>query len=100
MAFKSGTIAFVKTTEEPVFVLGVSKNAGQLDSVPDLSDDVVRVRRPLATTEGLKYQYYDFYAEELESAEDKHQRYYNEMSGRVKAFEAQATPADQSALPS
>jgi hypothetical protein len=98
MSFKTGSVAYMKTTEEPVLVLATETKDPAFEG---FSGEVITVRRPHVTPDGIDYIIATFYAEELESADDKAQRFYNEMTGRVRQFEAQnGKPETTSALPS
>ena len=74
-----GTVAILKTSEEPCFILAI--NPGQGDpEYADLSGTTVTVRRPVASeSTGIQHVISVFYAEELESQEDRNERAYNEM---------------------
>lgn len=77
MAIKVATVAFLKTTEEPVFVLALGKKE---DVNEGLSGDVATVRRPVVGEQGVSHKIEVFYTEELESLEDKRKRNIAEFS--------------------
>ena len=78
MAYKTGTIMYVKTTDEPVLVVGSrplnpKENVFPTD-VYSGSGTVVVVRRPIQTENGITYKFFDFLAEELQTLEEMDQR--------------------------
>jgi len=75
---KPGTVVTMKTTDEPCLVLGVS-DEGQDYHYPALSGTVVTVRRPKLTQEGVQYIIDTFYAEELQTVEDRQNKRLQEM---------------------
>jgi hypothetical protein len=56
-------VAFVKTTEEPVFVLGMF--------VDQAGNEIANVRRPVNTKNGVQHISEAFLVTELQTAEDK-----------------------------
>ena len=67
MPIKAGEVAFVKTTEEPVFILKTWAH-------PELGQDYADVRRPVAGQDGIRHVEDTFRVEELESELEHAQR--------------------------
>lgn len=85
--FIPGNVVYVKTTEEPNLIL---KTEQQAPAYEGFSGEVVYVRRPLVTDQGIKHINDVFFAEELETPEDKHFRVYNDLAGVRETFKGQA----------
>lgn len=86
--FTPGNIAFIKTSNEEVFILGLTGNhrAGVPQDVWDsqlFSGTVAIVRRPTITDAGLKHVLDYFLIEELETLEDRVRR-QKDMDDRVR----------------
>ena len=86
--FIPGTTAFIKTSNEEVFILGLSGNhkAGiPVNTIDDklFSGTTAIVRRPVITDDGVKHILDYFLVEELETVEDKVRR-QKEMDERVR----------------
>lgn len=66
---KAGSVALVRTTGEPVFVLAVRKevDAATLNNVPELSGLVADIRRMNGGANGTFYDNTSLYVEELET---------------------------------
>ena len=69
MSFKVGDIAVVKTTGEKVFVLSVPESGGIID--PSSSPGDIKLRRPVATREGIMHQISWLTPGELQSIEER-----------------------------
>ena len=86
--FTPGTTVFVKTSNEEVFLLGLSGN-NRAAIPPGTIDDKIFsgttaiVRRPLITDQGVKHVLDYFLIEELETLEDRVRR-QKEMDERVR----------------
>lgn len=92
MAIEPGKVAYVKTTQEPVFVVSTYRaesDASLTEPVPELSNQIARVRRPLLGRDGVKHEFAEFFVEELESEEDNAQRRINERVKEASALRAQ-----------
>jgi hypothetical protein len=83
---KPGTVVTMKTTDEPCLVLDVhDPQAGgillphPLHNYPKLSGVQVTVRRPKLTQDGVHYVIDTFYAEELQTVEDRQSKRLQEM---------------------
>lgn len=79
---KSGDTAFIRTTNEEVFVL-------------ELSDTNALVRRPVMTQNGIEHRNEEFTRPELETLETRVLRNYAEqkmLRDKVEALDAPATP--------
>lgn len=81
MSFSIGSTAYVKTTNEEVFILGVSGNVSPflgpeatLNEIGPFSGTTVIVRRPKLGQDGITHTVDFFLAEELESLEDRVRR--------------------------
>lgn len=87
---KLGDVVFVKTSEEPVTVIGTRKMQPEEvgKKFPESyhgSGDVVIVRRPvMLPDEGMQYKFFDFLAEELETSEQQANRMYANIINRQK----------------
>jgi len=86
MEYKTGDLLYVKSTDEPVVVIG-SRKLSEVDKVfpQDVyngSGVVVVVRRPIVSESGVQYKFFDFLAEELESYTDQGKRLYNRIKER------------------
>jgi hypothetical protein len=101
---KIGDVVFVKTSDEPVLVLGHRK---VLDSelgkkFPEVcaGANVIIARRPTQTeAAGLGYQLFDFLEVELETRSDHSQRIYDGILERQKLAMADL-PQNQFSKPS
>lgn len=67
----------MKTTDEPCLVLHVYQDEHQ--AYPGLSGSRVTVRRPKLTQDGVNYIIDTFYAEELQTPEDRQSKRLQEM---------------------
>ena len=81
MSFNIGNTAFVKTTNEEVFILGISGNVAPfqgpenvLAEIGPFSGTTIIVRRPKLGQDGLTHTVDFFLAEELETLEDRVRR--------------------------
>jgi hypothetical protein len=86
---KVGTVAFLKSTEEPAFVLEIKKGAG-FQVFPELSGDVATVRRPTSGRDGVRHNVEVFSIEELETLEAKQSRQILEMEELKARFKTDA----------
>ena len=81
MAIKPGTVALLKSSQEPVFVLElVQGDAGILSNVQAV------VRRPVEGNAGISHMIERFYIEELETLEERHTRQIAEMEEMKARF--------------
>lgn len=106
MSIEVGQLAYVKTTEEPVFVMKIESippDTPEEKYIYDRSRDIdysrfsnttVMVRRPKLTDQGIVHIFEQFLIEELESRQDKEQRVFNEMEG----IKAQFNTASRTAM--
>ena len=78
-SIKAGTIAYLKTTDEPVFCLEITKRPVAAPEYPELSGVFARVRRPIAGENGIAHLVEFFAVEELETAEAGQNRKISEM---------------------
>ena len=85
---KAGTIVYVKTTDEPVFCLEVTKRPTAMPEYPELSGVFARVRRPIAGENGIAHLIEFFTVEELETAEAGQNRKLSEMEELRAKFQA------------
>jgi len=76
--FKPSDVAFLRTTQEPVFVLDI-KEGTSVQKFPGLSGQVATVRRPSEGREGIRHTIEFFSVEELETLDDRHKRQVEEM---------------------
>ena len=76
---KQGEVAFIKTTGESVFVLDSKYNVEvvEQDGTKVLSV-MVKVRRPVAGTDGIRHQIDFFFEAELESLDEQKARFFAE----------------------
>lgn len=84
---KAGEVVFMKTTGEPMFVLGIDAANSQFGDV--------KVRRPLFGQNGTSYHVDYFFAAELETSEAQKQRMLieqEEMNARYRKVLNSATP--------
>lgn len=85
-----GEVMYVRTSEEPVCVLGIRKIRPEelgkkFPEIYEGSGDVITVRRPVQTeANGITYQLYDFLSEELETSEEQSHRLYAKILERQK----------------
>jgi hypothetical protein len=85
MALKIGTKVFLRTTEEPAFLLDIREgNATQ--RFPGLSGKVAVVRRPTAGDNGVRHEVEYFAIEEVESEEDARTRQIESMAEMQARF--------------
>jgi len=80
---KPGTVVYMKTTEEPLFVL--SLNSGE-PQYAGFSGSTLTVRRPQLSEHGLRYIVEDFLTEEIETLDEKNARQYSEITNRFGSF--------------
>lgn len=82
MAIKPGDVAYIRTTDEPVFVIDITERgpagvvvvADDIATAAKLSNTTVKVRRPIGTdSAGISHSVETFYLEELED-EDSHKK--------------------------
>ena len=72
MAIKAGDVAYIRTTDEPVFVLHIEIR--EQDHEHPWFDNWAVVRRPIGTdSAGISHSVEEFYLEELED-EDAHSK--------------------------
>lgn len=89
MAIKIGSQVFIRTTEEPAFLLDIREgNAAQ--KFPGLSGRVAVVRRPTAGENGVRHEIEYFAVEEVESIEDNQNRKVSEMAELKARFQSRA----------
>lgn len=84
---RAGQQAFLKVTEEPVFVLEI-RDGNATQRYPALSGKVACVRRPTAGEDGVRHSVEFFTVEEIETLEQSQTRKLEEMSelkARLKA---------------
>ena len=85
--YTPGTILYVKTTEEPVTVIA-SRPMNETDAKHfppsyEGSKVLIVVRRPIfSDSAGIRYAFFDFLSEELESGEEKARRLYESIKAR------------------
>lgn len=88
--WKVGDQAFVVSTEEPTTVLGVreireEERGKKFPAHYDGSGVVVTVRRPvMSEVNGIRYELWDFLAEEVESSTEQTARLYARIKERQK----------------
>lgn len=68
----------MKTTDEPCLVLA-TRTAIEPEFLAGLSGEMVTVRRPKLTQDGVNYVIDTFYAEELQTPEDRQSKRLQEM---------------------
>lgn len=101
MMFNIGDVAYVRTSEEPVLVLGTRKirpeEVGKkFPEIYDGPDEVVTVRRPVMTdANGISYQLWDFLGVELETHAQQSQRLYDKILERQKLAMAEHVAGTQ-----
>jgi hypothetical protein len=98
-----GQIVFVRTSEEPVFVLRVYDVKAE-DSLTGAPAQAADVRRPVATEDGTMHLLDTFLVDELETYEDQLQRQLKQLTARRDAAESlnqpkAAVPTIQSVKP-
>lgn len=107
---KPGMVVYVKTTEEPVYVVAVTKEpryhghllADELAQFDAVKEQIAIVRRPLASDEGIRHQMDEFFVSELESDDARKERAMNEMMGmrnKLKALGGNGKAEQQGTLP-
>lgn len=69
-----GTVAFIKTTDEPVFVLRVDEVGPGEPEFGQLSLQTVYVRRPVAESDKISHHLERYAVEELETREENRDR--------------------------
>lgn len=89
---KPGTVVFLKSTEEPAFLLDIRK-ANDMQLYPGLSGSVAVIRRPKLGKEGITHSIEFFTVEEIESVEARQKRQISDME-ELKAQYAQLQPTD------
>jgi hypothetical protein len=96
---KAGQIAYLRITDEPVFVLSVKPLDGYHAMAGTLSGVQAKVRRPNVNEHGsIIHQTEDFFVDELETKEDAELRKMSEletMKAQFKAERAILDPAKQ-----
>src|ERR1700723_2919870 len=86
MEIKAGEIAYIKITDEPVYVLDIKPLAGFHVYAGILSGVEATVRRPNVDEHGrIDHRIEKFFVEELETEEDANIR----KSGKLEALKAQ-----------
>lgn len=93
---KAGSIATLRTTGEPLFILEVRS---EQSSFPGLSGKMVTVRRPITTENGLQHEVTSFHIEEVEDTEAAKERAvseYLQFQAQAKANEAQVESVTKS----
>ena len=58
MPIKPRTIVYMKSTEEPCFILSIR-------------DNLAEVRRPIQSQDGIRYEVAEFFCDELQTAEER-----------------------------
>lgn len=76
MAVKVGDVAYLRTTDEPSYVL-------------EVNGDNVKVRRPIMTNDGIKHLVEDYVMGELETTEEAHVRKLEEMGALKEIVKGQ-----------
>lgn len=89
---KAGQQAFLKVTQEPVFVLEL-REANSTQRYPGLSGKIAVVRRPTAGEMGVRHDIEFFTIEELETVEESRSRTISEMAEMKAQFNAQTSEA-------
>lgn len=85
-----GEVMYVRTSEEPVCVLGTRKIRPEelgkkFPETYNGTGDVIVVRRPVMTdATGITYQLWDFLSEELETEDEQSKRLFNKIMSRQK----------------
>ena len=89
-----GKLAYLKSTDEPCFVVNMNAKPGRFPEVdPEkFSGVVVIVRRPQLTDKGIVHSFDEFLLEELESHEDKEKRIFGEVESIKARFPEHAIP--------
>lgn len=82
-----GSVAYVKASEEPVFVVR-TRPASTVEFVEGLSGQMVEVRRFHIDA----YHTEAMLREELETSDEQHSRKFKEMNGLKAAFETGSIP--------
>jgi len=88
---KAGQTAFIKVTQEPVFVLEI-REANSTQKYPGLSGKIAVVRRPTAGEMGVRHEVEFFTVEEVETLEESQNRSVAEMEEMKARFNASKTP--------
>ena len=95
--FKAGMVAYLRTTDEPLFILEV-KEGSPHQTYPDLSGQTVTVRRPIQGRDGVRHEVQFFTIEELETLAAKQNRQVLEMNELKARFAPDAPITDPSQL--
>jgi hypothetical protein len=89
---KPGSIAHIKTTDEPVFILDIKPISGPHALAGCLSGVEAMVRRPTLDEHGkVDHRVDRFFVEELETKEDASIRKVREMESLKAQFDAERT---------
>lgn len=100
---KPGMVVYIKTTEEPVYVLAVSKepDPSALDEEciaeathTRVTEQAAIVRRPVASEDGIRHTIDDFFLSELETDAARKERAYGEMMGLRDRMRGGAKPGE------
>lgn len=81
--FVQGTVIVMKTTDEPCMVL---ESFNSTPAFKGMSGDMVTVRRPVISQNGLSYIVESFHAEEFLTQSERRQQRIEEMSGDAIAI--------------
>jgi|HubBroStandDraft_2_1064218.scaffolds.fasta_scaffold1959994_1 hypothetical protein len=96
---KAGQIAFIKITDEPVFVLSVKLLDGYHALAGTLSGVQATVRRPNVDEHGrITHSQEQFFVDELETKEDAELRKAGEIATLKAQFQAERAAIDPSKL--
>lgn len=98
---KSGTIAYVKITDEPVYVLDIKPLTGMHYMAGMLSGIEATVRRPNVDEHGrIVHLVEKFFVEELETEEEAEIRKAGKLEALKAQFKAERASLDPSKLAS
>ena len=99
---KPGMVVYVKTTEEPVYVIAVTKEsryhghllADELAQFDAVKEQIAIVRRPIAGEDGIQHRMQEFFVSELETDTARKDRAYGEMMGLRDRMRGGAKPGE------
>jgi hypothetical protein len=92
---KAGQVAYLKITDEPVFVLSVKPLEGYHAMAGTLSGVQAKVRRPNVNEHGsIVHQVEDFFVDELETEEDADIRKSSKLEAMKAQFKAERAILD------
>lgn len=92
---KAGMTVIMRTTEEPLFVLGVSvPPVGTPSEYAGLTGTMVIVRRPVQDKYGVHYETAKFFIEEVETLDAKQERLETQYLKLLATQNAQTPKTD------